>query len=151
MESISGTSDIVNLCDNLFIIHRVGRDFKSKAADFLGADVVSRYTDFSSVVEICKNRSNGVKDALIGMYYEKESRRLKNFKSEHIIYGWEQTDIEPTLNLPVITEEKEITIDHHEPETELSDKEYYAKVYDEQFESMTPHFFKPLNESDLPF
>ena len=32
----------------------------------------------------------GVQDYLVGMYYEYESRRLKNEISEHIIYGWEE-------------------------------------------------------------
>ena len=32
----------------------------------------------------------GVQDYLVGMYYEYESRRLKNEISEHIKYGWEE-------------------------------------------------------------
>ena len=32
----------------------------------------------------------GVQDYLVGMYYENESRRLKNEISEHIIYSWEE-------------------------------------------------------------
>ena len=32
----------------------------------------------------------GVQDYFVGMYYENESRRLKNEISEHIIYSWEE-------------------------------------------------------------
>ena len=89
-ESISGTADLTNLCDNLFILHRVGRDFHSRAAEFFGEAEVQRYQNFDTVVEVCKNRMLGVQDYLVGMYYENESRRLNNEISEHIIYGWEQ-------------------------------------------------------------
>lgn len=89
-ESISGTADLTNLCDNLFILHRVGRDFHSRAAEFFGEAEVQRYQNFDTVVEVCKNRMLGVQDYLVGMYYESESRRLKNEISEHIIYGWEE-------------------------------------------------------------
>ena len=89
-ESISGTADLTNLCDNLFILHRVGRDFHSRAVEFFGESEVQRYQNFDTVVEVCKNRMLGVQDYLVGMYYEYESRRLKNEISEHIIYGWEE-------------------------------------------------------------
>ena len=38
-ESIAGTSNLTNLCDNLFIIHRIGRDFERRAKEFLGDDL----------------------------------------------------------------------------------------------------------------
>ena len=88
-ESISGTADLTNLCDNLFILHRVGRDFRSRASEFFGENEISKYQNYDTVVEVCKNRMLGVQDYLVGMYYEYESRRLKNEISEHIIYGWE--------------------------------------------------------------
>lgn len=89
-ESISGTADLTNLCDNLFILHRVGRDFHSRAVDFLGEAEVQRLLKFDTVVEVNKNRMLGVQDYFVGMYYESESRRLKNEISEHIIYSWEE-------------------------------------------------------------
>lgn len=89
-ESISGTADLTNLCDNLFILHRVGRDFHSRAVEFLGEAEVQRLQKFDTVVEVNKNRMLGVQDYFVGMYYESESRRLKNEISEHIIYGWEE-------------------------------------------------------------
>lgn len=89
-ESISGTADLTNLCDNLFILHRVGRDFHSRAVEFLGEAEVQRLLKFDTVVEVNKNRMLGVQDYFVGMYYESESRRLKNEISEHIIYSWEE-------------------------------------------------------------
>ncbi len=90
-ESISGTADLVNMCDNLLIVHRVGRDFERRAKEFFGDWVIDTYKKFDVVLEVCKNRSYGVKDFLVGMYYEKESRRLKNDIAEHIVYGWQES------------------------------------------------------------
>ena len=96
-ESISGTADLTNLCDNLFILHRVGRDFHNRASEFFGEAEVQKFQTFDTVVEVCKNRMLGVQDYLVGMYYESESRRLKNEISEHIIYGWEELPIQTSV------------------------------------------------------
>lgn len=92
-ESISGTADLTNIADNVFIIHRVGQDFAKRAGEFLGKTKAQQYMNFSNVLEVAKNRQMGVVDHLVGMYYEVESRRLKNSIAEHIIYGWQE---EPT-------------------------------------------------------
>lgn len=89
-ESIAGSSDLVNMCDNLFIMHRVGRDFEKRAKDFFGESKVRDLEEYDVVVEICKNRSAGVKDFLVGLFYEQESRRLKNDVAEYIVYGWQE-------------------------------------------------------------
>ena len=89
-ESISGTADLTNMCDNLIILHRVGNDFQKRASDFWGGDKVMEYMKYSTVIELCKNRSFGIVDYIVGMYYEMESRRLKNTIDEHIVYGWQE-------------------------------------------------------------
>lgn len=89
-ESISGIADLTNFADSVFIIHRVGKDFEQRAGEFLGKDKVLPYLKYNSVIEVCKNRSMGVIDLLVGMYYEVESRRLKNEISENIVYGWQE-------------------------------------------------------------
>ena len=43
-------------------------------------------------MEWCKNRSYGIVDYLVGMYYEVETKRFKNSIAEHIVYGWENGD-----------------------------------------------------------
>lgn len=99
-ESISGTADLTNLADSVIIIHRIGKDFEQRAGEFFGKDKVLPYLKYNSVIEVCKNRSMGVIDLLVGMYYEVESRRLKNEISENIVYGWQeqpaQLTFEPT-------------------------------------------------------
>ena len=106
-ESISGTADLTNIADNVFLIHRVGQDFQKRAGEFLGEAKVQEYLGFSNVLEVAKNRQMGVVDLLVGMYYEMESRRLKNSIAEHIVYGWqeepnvyEQPQDEPQSTMP---------------------------------------------------
>jgi archaellum biogenesis ATPase FlaH len=90
MESISGTADLTNLADNVLICHRRGRDFERRATDFFGMERVQEMLGYDMVIEVAKNRSAGVKDLLVGLYYEQESRRLKNSMAENIIYGWQE-------------------------------------------------------------
>lgn len=92
-ESISGTADLTNIADNLFLIHRVGKDFEKRAGEFFGEDKVQPYLEFSNVLEVAKNRQMGICDHLVGMYFEPESRRLKNDIAEHIVFDWQR---EPT-------------------------------------------------------
>lgn len=96
-ESISGTADLTNLADSVFIIHRIGKDFEQRAGEFFGKDKVIPYLKYNSVIEVCKNRSMGVIDLLVGMYYEVESRRLKNEISENIVYGWQEQPAQLTF------------------------------------------------------
>lgn len=101
-ESISGTSNITDLADNVFIIHRVNNDFEKRATEFLGARLVGEIMDekhFDNVLEVCKNRSGGVIDQIVGLYFEPETRRMKNEKSDYIIYGWDEKPVQQDLEL----------------------------------------------------
>ena len=85
---ISGTADLTNAADNVFMLHRVNNDFIKNANDYLGKGVVDRYKDFTNVIEIMKNRDLGVQDEIVGLYFEPESKRMKNTLSENRLYGW---------------------------------------------------------------
>ena len=87
---VSGTADLTNAVDNVFIIHRVNNDFRTNAKDFFTAGEAERYFGFGNVIEVCKNRDLGVQDFLVGVYYEAESRRFLNYQYENINYGWIQ-------------------------------------------------------------
>ena len=102
-ESISGTADLTNIADNLFLIHRTGKDFERRGAEFFGEEKTQQYMEYSSVLEVAKNRQFGVVDHLVGMYYEPESRRLKNSIAEHIVYGWEEAPTQ--VELPTTEDE----------------------------------------------
>ena len=87
---ISGSSDLTNAVDNVFIVHRVNDDFMKAGADFWGKKKVDDLAGFGNCVEIAKNRMYGVVDSICGMYYEVESRRFKSSNEEYIHYGWEE-------------------------------------------------------------
>lgn len=99
LEDISGSNDIVNRVDNALIIHRVGMDFKAKIGEFFNKKTPPKLLEADNVVEICKSRDTGVQDCFIPLYFEKESKRLKNQRAEYKHYGWEEqfaeTDEEP--------------------------------------------------------
>lgn len=88
---ISGSADLTNAVDNVFLVHRVNNDFRKYASDFFSPEVASRYYEFSNVIEVAKNRDIGVEDYLVGTYFEPESKRFLNYPYEYIDYGWKPT------------------------------------------------------------
>lgn len=106
---ISGSSDLTNAVDNIFIAHRVNNDFMKGGADFLGANTIAQYAGYGNVIEVAKNRMYGVVDRMFGMYYEIESRRFLNAQEEDIVYGWEDTTQQTSFvanSEPTVSEEE---------------------------------------------
>lgn len=87
---ISGSADIQNAADNIFIIHRCNQDFFKGGEEFFGKMTIQAYQGYGNVLEVAKNRMYGVVDTLIGFHYEVESRRFKNTADEQVHYGWEE-------------------------------------------------------------
>lgn len=133
-EDISGSSDIVNKADDIFIIHRVNLDFYRRGREYLGE---KRIKDFATegkdgiilneayqgnVVEISKNRMHGNIDNLVGLYYHVKSRRFldrtdclgmweKDGKPAHVIYScrpyswYKGTLPDPTAGYTMVTKD----------------------------------------------
>jgi hypothetical protein len=135
-ESIAGSSDLSNAVQNVAIVHRCGEDFSKRASEFFGKDKADKYMEYSNVVEWCKSRSYGVVDLLVGMYYEVETKRFKNYKSEHIIYGWQDNPQQQTM----ITET---------PKYEPPKQEQYPIV--DPYSSEVDNFFGNSSENICPF
>lgn len=93
-DDISGTADLTNAVDNVFIVHRVGQDFIQHAKEFYGDGEASSYYAFGNVIEICKNRDLGIMDELFGFFFDVPSKRFLNDIFENICYGWEES---PTI------------------------------------------------------
>ena len=105
-EDIGGSGDITNLADNVYIIHRCNKDFEKRAPEFLGQDEVNKitqYDGFSNVVEVCKNRFVGSVDNIFGYYYEPETKRFMESKTEHVVYGWNPPAIQQDMNFDEFT------------------------------------------------
>lgn len=91
MNSVSGSGHITDLAQNVFIMHRVNKDFMTFAPEFLGADKVGAITSTgcTNCIEICKCRDKGsAVDTFIQLFFEKESNRLKDTEWESVNYGW---------------------------------------------------------------
>lgn len=108
IEDISGSNDIRNRVDNGFVVHRVNKDFQDNyAAKFQRSSDVD-FPRATNVIEICKDRDNGTQDCFIPLYFEVETKRLRNEISEYKHYGWESSD-----GFVKTTKEEQIEIDEN--------------------------------------
>ena len=103
LDDISGTGDLGNAVDNAFIVHRVNNDFIRLTKQMFGWKDDNELYQATNVVEIAKDRDGGLQDCFIPLYYEKESKRLRNTVAENKIYGWNRDDdgFSPIENLEI--------------------------------------------------
>lgn len=102
-EDISGASEIGNLADNVLIVHRVNQDFENQAKAFFPRTKVDSIVSngFTNVVEIAKNRVPGLYIGdLVGVFYEPETKRMRNNPVEMFQYGWDSTPVQQSLLAP---------------------------------------------------
>lgn len=99
LDDISGTADLGNAVDNAFIIHRNNKDFQRLSQQMFGWKDTHYIYQSTNVIEIAKDRDGGNQDIFIPLYYEKESKRLKNSPTENKIYAWD-TKAEDFVKLP---------------------------------------------------
>ena len=97
---VSGAKTLTDLADGVFFVHRWNQDTQRAAKDFMSEQV---YYDLcesgtTNVVEVIKQREFGEAEGHIyKLYFEPESRRLKNSIAEHIHYGWEEEPVQQSL------------------------------------------------------
>lgn len=114
-EDVSGVKTLTDLADNVFFVHRWNQDTQKAAKEFMPKSVyddieISRATN---IVEVIKMREYGEAEGHIyKLFYESESRRLKNNIAENVTYGWceqnsmsqlpleQPTSIEQMSNIP---------------------------------------------------
>ena len=137
---ISGTSDLTNAVDNVFIMHRVNNDFFRAGAEFFGEATINMYRGFGNVLEVAKNRMYGIVDLMVGMQYEIESRRFKNTTEENVQYGWELEPQQNTIDFEDRQEKENVDV-----YTEFGDKPYGTNDVD----SSLP--FGAQIDGDAPF
>lgn len=87
-ESVAGSNNLTNLVDNVIIASRQGMDFQQRITEFMGESKAQEYFQYHNILELAKSRMSGVQDKFVGLYFEPESRRIKNSIAEHIVYGW---------------------------------------------------------------
>lgn len=102
-DDISGSKTITDLADNVFIVHRWNLDTQKAAQEFLPAMVYKDLCDSqaTNLVEVIKHREFGEAEGHIyKLYFETESKRLKNSVAEHIVYGWQENGVQQSIALP---------------------------------------------------
>jgi len=101
VDDISGSGDLGNAADNVFIIHRVDEDYKKSTQQFFQWKSSNPLYQADNVIEICKDRDLGNRDVYIPLWFEKETKRLKNDPAEYIHYGWEK-DFDPAKEFEMV-------------------------------------------------
>ena len=92
LDDISGSGNLSNIVDNAFIIHRNNADFKRLTEQMFKWKATNEAYSVTNVIEICKDRENGNQDVFIPLWYEQETRRLKNDPNENRVYSWKKPD-----------------------------------------------------------
>lgn len=91
LDDVSGSADLANAVDNAFIVHRNNNDFQRLSKAMFGWKEDNDVYAGTNVIEIAKDRDGGTQDVFIPLWYEVQSKRLKNSITENKQYGW-QTD-----------------------------------------------------------
>ena len=92
LDDVAGTGNLTNRIDNALIVHRNNQDFQRLSKEmFKWKDDHDAYRG-TNVIDIAKDRHNGHMDVFIPLWYEKETKRLKNSPAEMIQYGWDTSD-----------------------------------------------------------
>lgn len=100
LDDVGGSGSLGNLVDNAFIVHRNNTDFQKGYKQYRGKNWEKAC---DNIIEVVKERETGMQDVFIPLWYEQETRRLKNEFDENIIYGWDDDgfiDVPDDLDLP---------------------------------------------------
>lgn len=84
---ISGSADLSNAVDNVFIIHRNSKDFERSYTEY--NPKIKNDKDFfgyDTYIEICKNREEGIQDRLLCFYFLPETKQIVENKDTEIPY-----------------------------------------------------------------
>ena len=83
---------MANAVDNAFIVHRNNNDFRRLSKQMFGWSDDNDTYHGTNVIEIAKDRDGGTQDVFIPLYYEPESKRLRNDPTENRQYGWQDDE-----------------------------------------------------------
>lgn len=83
-EDISGSADLTNAVDNVFIVHRVNQDFKNRIQEH-SPTAAKAFCQFDNIIETCKNRRYGYQD-FIGLFFHPETKTFSKEKYQEKRY-----------------------------------------------------------------
>ena len=98
LDDVSGSGNIGNIVDNAFIVHRNNDDFRNLTKQmYKKPDSWEGYSG-TNVIEVCKNRDLGVQDMFVPLWYEVQTKRMKNYQGENVVYGWDKSNSYTVVN-----------------------------------------------------
>lgn len=83
---ISGSGDLTNTADNVFMVHRVNNDFMTRVKEIYPKLKIP--PDVGNAVEIMKNRDLGVVDEMILLYFDGTCKTMTDIKGGVPGYRW---------------------------------------------------------------
>lgn len=83
---ISGSSDLANTADNIFMVHRINNDFMFNIKQVYPKLAIPG--DAGNAIEIMKNRDLGVVDEMILLYFDKTCKTMSDVKGGRPVFGW---------------------------------------------------------------
>ena len=89
-EDISGSADLTNAVDNVFIVHRVNQDFKNRIQEY-DKTAPTTFGHFDNIIETCKNRRHGYQ-GLIGLFFHPETKTFSKEKFQEKRYYYANGD-----------------------------------------------------------
>lgn len=139
---VSGAKTLTDLADNVFFVHRWNQDTQKAAKEFMDEKVFFDLNNSgtTNIVEVIKQREFGEAEGHIyKLYFETESRRLKNSIAENIHYGWEDQPTQQSL-----TYEQPQVVDNVSALLEANRQTDMMYVTDMPFDALS-------NGNDCPF
>lgn len=98
LDDVSGSGNIGNIVDNAFIVHRNNDDFRNLTKQmYKKPDSWEGYSG-TNVIEVCKNRDLGVQDLFVPLWYEAQTKRMKNYQGENVVYEWDKSNSYTVVN-----------------------------------------------------
>ena len=85
---ISGTGDLTNTADNVFMVHRINNDFLTRVKEVYPKLVIP--SDVGNAIEIMKNRDLGVVDEMVLLYFDKTCKTMSDVKGGPRRFSWNE-------------------------------------------------------------
>lgn len=90
IDNLAGAGELLNLASLVLILHKVNTDFKVRQKQVFNFSDSHPLLQYSTLLEIAKDRDFGNDDTLIGLHFENESKRFLENKEDNYHYGWEK-------------------------------------------------------------
>ena len=94
IEDVGGSGDIINTADTVLMVHRVTKDFISRATTYFSWSEDNPAFQYANIIEVAKDREFGADDTMVGVYFDPRSKRFLNYPDEMIRYGWDTQPVQ---------------------------------------------------------